>query len=241
VEWTEFVAACLDLSSETLDGDLKQIFARADRDGDGCLGMTDLAALLSDLLGADVVWGNVRQTLFELSGKTDVEAKVDWSSFQNHFRDISVQSLPESPEEDASRSDVSSNDCSADGSKAVDHPAATSAAEHSEVTSVAEPPPISPAPQQDAITPPADQHQSQPSVCVHAVDNCVDTVRFPCARKVAMSLQDGPAIAAAAWSGINPGDVSSQAESVAVEGSIQKPRRWQDQDFMAHFTDLFGF
>ena len=39
----------------------------------GCLGMTDLAALLSDLLGADVVWGNVRQTL---SGSQGVQTKL---------------------------------------------------------------------------------------------------------------------------------------------------------------------
>jgi calcium-dependent protein kinase len=83
VDWTEFVAACVQLSSDAFDADLERIFKQADSDGDGLLSQEDI----SKLLGAEHLRGDaVRDVFADLIGRTEQGARVDWLTFQQHFR-----------------------------------------------------------------------------------------------------------------------------------------------------------
>jgi len=83
VEWTEFVAGCIDLSSENLQDDLRLVFQQADADGDGLLTRDDVVGLLPEEQQREEV---VADTFRELSGRSEEEAKVDWTTFLRHFQ-----------------------------------------------------------------------------------------------------------------------------------------------------------
>jgi len=86
VDWTEFVASCIHLGSETLDADLQRIFEEADADGDGHLDRKELERLLS----AEHLRGQVTDDVMQdLVGKRGPKAKVDWPTFRRHFCSIS--------------------------------------------------------------------------------------------------------------------------------------------------------
>jgi len=85
VDWTEFVAACIQLGSETLQDDLWELFREADRDQDGLLDRQDVAQLLAvEHLREDAVDDAMRQ----LAGQPG--AKVDWPTFRRHFASVSA-------------------------------------------------------------------------------------------------------------------------------------------------------
>jgi len=81
VDWTEFVAASIDLGGDALEADLRHVFEQADGDGDGLLGQRDLELLLETDCGGDVAADLFR----ELAGHGEA-AQVDWPAFRLHFR-----------------------------------------------------------------------------------------------------------------------------------------------------------
>jgi calcium-dependent protein kinase len=85
VDWTEFVAACIQLSSDAFDAELKKIFQKADSDKDGLLTQDDIRKLLaSEKLRAEP--GATSDLFAELVGRTEQGARLDWDAFQRHFR-----------------------------------------------------------------------------------------------------------------------------------------------------------
>jgi Ca2+-binding EF-hand superfamily protein len=90
VDWTEFVAACIDLGDSSLNEDLRRVFEEADSDGDGFLvirDITDFLHLASDHLHSEAA----RDIMFELSGSRDVDVKVDWRTFRRYFTSIGTR------------------------------------------------------------------------------------------------------------------------------------------------------
>eukprot|EP00929_Paragymnodinium_shiwhaense_P034443 TRINITY_DN18742_c0_g1_i2.p1 TRINITY_DN18742_c0_g1~~TRINITY_DN18742_c0_g1_i2.p1 ORF type:complete len:898 (+),score=248.06 TRINITY_DN18742_c0_g1_i2:102-2795(+) len=98
VHWTEFVASCIHLGNETMEGELKRIFDEADTDNDGLLKQSDIAALLA----ADHLRGSegVRDMFVELRGRAEEDAKVDWTTFRRHFKSRGVEDLQPLADED---------------------------------------------------------------------------------------------------------------------------------------------
>jgi len=82
VTWTEFVAACLDLSDPKYDEHLRRIFEAADGDGDDLLSQDDLASMFAtEHLCTDVA----RDVFVEMTGRDEPGARLDWPTFRRHF------------------------------------------------------------------------------------------------------------------------------------------------------------
>jgi len=83
IEFSEFVAACLDLGSKDLEEDLRRVFESADTDDDGFLVKDDIAKLMvsDEMRGKEAV----KEVFQELAGRADQTAKVDWGMFRQHL------------------------------------------------------------------------------------------------------------------------------------------------------------
>lgn len=82
VTWTEFVAACTDLSSAAYDEHLRRAFEAADSDGDDLLSQEDIASMFAtDHLCNDVA----RDVFVEMTGREEDGARIDWPTFRQHF------------------------------------------------------------------------------------------------------------------------------------------------------------
>jgi len=88
VDWTEFVAACISLSSDEMDKDLQRIFKQADCDGDGMLSGEELSHLLA---GEHLRGDAVRDVLHDLIGRDEMSARVDFTTFRRHFRSHTIK------------------------------------------------------------------------------------------------------------------------------------------------------
>eukprot|EP00928_Gymnodinium_smaydae_P080856 TRINITY_DN64476_c0_g1_i1.p1 TRINITY_DN64476_c0_g1~~TRINITY_DN64476_c0_g1_i1.p1 ORF type:complete len:881 (+),score=227.84 TRINITY_DN64476_c0_g1_i1:93-2735(+) len=85
VDWSEFVAACVDLGSPRLEADLRRVFDEADGDGDALLDADDVAKLL--LADDSACAGEAaRVTMRDLVGRCEAGARLDWPTFLGHFR-----------------------------------------------------------------------------------------------------------------------------------------------------------
>jgi len=80
IDWSEFVACCLNLGSQDMEEELKRIFEEADADNDGYLGQSDLAKITQDTMCAQAV-----RDLFENLASQDRSARIGWESFRSHF------------------------------------------------------------------------------------------------------------------------------------------------------------
>lgn len=82
VDWSEFVAACIDLSDSRFEPRIMQTFNSADRDGDGLLSQEDICRLA----GSDEKSFFAVQDLFlHLVGRTESGARMDWHTFHRHI------------------------------------------------------------------------------------------------------------------------------------------------------------
>lgn len=82
VGWTEFVAACINLGSDEFEHTLREAFDEADSDDDGLLTQRDLSKMLPSGYTTELT-----QDMFgHLTGRTEVGARLDWSTFHQHFR-----------------------------------------------------------------------------------------------------------------------------------------------------------
>mmetsp|Transcript_4037 Transcript_4037/g.9249 ORF Transcript_4037/g.9249 Transcript_4037/m.9249 type:complete len:700 (-) Transcript_4037:172-2271(-) len=87
IDWTEFIAAIIPLSSKDLEKDLRQLFDQVDYDKDGCLDSQGLEELLAtNHLRAEVA----DEVMEHLVGRRGSKAKVDWQTFRRHFKSISA-------------------------------------------------------------------------------------------------------------------------------------------------------
>jgi len=84
IDWTEFVAACIEPADEKLNTDLEEVFKLADKDCDGWVSAEDLATLLQaeHLRGGDAL----HDALAGLIDSKMAEARVDLAMFREYFR-----------------------------------------------------------------------------------------------------------------------------------------------------------
>lgn len=86
IDWTEFVAACISLGSDSMEKDLQELFKEADSDQDGFLDKQDIAKLLAMKHPSEEV---VEKTMQQLLGDTtDPAGQVDWPTFRRHFNSV---------------------------------------------------------------------------------------------------------------------------------------------------------
>jgi calcium-dependent protein kinase len=84
INWTEFVAACVDFGSGIFKEDLRRFFDGADQDDDGLLSQEDLSRVLAgDHLQSKEALGDIFEVLV---GRRDPGARVDWKTFLSHFQ-----------------------------------------------------------------------------------------------------------------------------------------------------------
>lgn len=81
VDWTEFVAACIDLGTG-FEKDLRRIFDEADSDGDKLLSQQDLSSIL---ISSHFDAATAEDMFAELTGRAEQGARLDWSTFHAHF------------------------------------------------------------------------------------------------------------------------------------------------------------
>ncbi|CAE8717481.1 unnamed protein product, partial [Polarella glacialis] len=87
VDWTEFVAACVDLSRPELESTIWDIYRNADGDGDGLLSASDLAKMLP--LGHKYSGEMAANAFQDLTGRSGLEnsgERLDWTTFFKHLR-----------------------------------------------------------------------------------------------------------------------------------------------------------
>mmetsp|Transcript_81335 Transcript_81335/g.242397 ORF Transcript_81335/g.242397 Transcript_81335/m.242397 type:complete len:105 (+) Transcript_81335:191-505(+) len=94
MRWTEFVAACIQLGSDSLENDLFQLFQEVDGDHDGFLDKQDISKLLAVEHLRDDTVDHVMQ---DLIGQKGPIAKVDWPSFRRHFASVSLDQISSHP------------------------------------------------------------------------------------------------------------------------------------------------
>ncbi|CAK0870599.1 unnamed protein product [Prorocentrum cordatum] len=88
IDWTEFVAACIDLGGGLFDQELRRAFEDADSDGDGLLSQQDFSRLLAGrcVRGGGVGAGAAADVFADLAGRDGAGARLDWAAFLGHFR-----------------------------------------------------------------------------------------------------------------------------------------------------------
>jgi len=91
VDWTEFVAACVQLGCDSLEDDLFDVFAEADLDQDGFLDKEDIARLLAIEYRRNEA---VDEAMKDLLDQTEPTRKVDWETFRRHFSSFSFDGSP---------------------------------------------------------------------------------------------------------------------------------------------------
>ncbi|CAE7684113.1 CPK4 [Symbiodinium pilosum] len=97
VDWTEFVAACIDLGNPKLEPSIHLIFHNADRDHDGLLSMEDVQSLLPEAHrnakeAAQAIFIQITGRASETGGE-----RMDWHSFVSYLRRQARAGMPEEP------------------------------------------------------------------------------------------------------------------------------------------------
>ncbi|CAD7975939.1 unnamed protein product, partial [Amoebophrya sp. A120] len=88
VEYTEFVAGCLNFFDDNLDHMLWQAFQKFDKDGSGSLSVTEIAELLSK--GSEMGLGTLSPDANQVKAMiakldTNADGEVDWDEFRRFF------------------------------------------------------------------------------------------------------------------------------------------------------------
>eukprot|EP00930_Biecheleria_cincta_P002591 TRINITY_DN103599_c0_g1_i1.p1 TRINITY_DN103599_c0_g1~~TRINITY_DN103599_c0_g1_i1.p1 ORF type:complete len:930 (-),score=176.91 TRINITY_DN103599_c0_g1_i1:81-2870(-) len=99
VDWTEFVAACIDLSKPDFQPAIWQIFKAADKDRDGLLSAKDIEGMLP---GGHVYSKEAAKNIFiNLTGRwsEDGGARLDWDTFVTHLTKQATAGIPEKAED----------------------------------------------------------------------------------------------------------------------------------------------
>ncbi|CAE7830111.1 CPK4, partial [Symbiodinium microadriaticum] len=97
VDWTEFVAACIDLGNPKLEPSIHLIFHNADKDNDGLLSMEDVQSLLPE------AHRNAREAaqgiFIQITGRASETGgeRMDWHSFVSYLRRQARAGMPEEP------------------------------------------------------------------------------------------------------------------------------------------------
>jgi len=97
VDWTEFVAACIDLGNPKLEPSIHLIFHNADKDSDGLLSMEDVQSLLPE------AHRNAREAaqgiFIQITGRASETGgeRMDWHSFVSYLRRQARAGMPEEP------------------------------------------------------------------------------------------------------------------------------------------------
>eukprot|EP00437_Effrenium_voratum_P002449 CAMPEP_0181439584 /NCGR_PEP_ID=MMETSP1110-20121109/22506_1 /TAXON_ID=174948 /ORGANISM="Symbiodinium sp., Strain CCMP421" /LENGTH=845 /DNA_ID=CAMNT_0023563319 /DNA_START=49 /DNA_END=2583 /DNA_ORIENTATION=+ len=97
VDWTEFVAACIDLGNPKLEPCIQMIFLNADKDGDGLLSLQDIQSMLPE---AHRNAREAAQAIFlQITGRASESggARMDWHSFVTYLRRQARAGMPEEP------------------------------------------------------------------------------------------------------------------------------------------------
>ncbi|CAE7413653.1 ubiE, partial [Symbiodinium pilosum] len=92
LDWTEFVAALADLGDPKAETFLRRGFDAADSDGDGLLGMKELASLMhADHTRHALL---LQEYMVALCGRDSPGARFDWDAFRAHFRSPAEEREP---------------------------------------------------------------------------------------------------------------------------------------------------
>ncbi|CAE7022420.1 CPK1, partial [Symbiodinium sp. CCMP2456] len=84
LDWTEFVAALVDLGDPKAEAFLRRAFDVADSDGDGLLGLKELASMMHADEKKHALL--LQEYMVALCGRDSPGAKIDWAAFSRHFR-----------------------------------------------------------------------------------------------------------------------------------------------------------
>eukprot|EP00931_Biecheleriopsis_adriatica_P043762 TRINITY_DN25006_c0_g3_i1.p1 TRINITY_DN25006_c0_g3~~TRINITY_DN25006_c0_g3_i1.p1 ORF type:complete len:268 (+),score=64.40 TRINITY_DN25006_c0_g3_i1:53-805(+) len=96
VEWTEFRAACIDLSQPEFEERIFKTFQRSDEDKDNLLSAKDLGKMFPQgHKYFDEVVGTVFQELTGRDPKTNSGARLDWSTFYSHLKKCARDGMEE--------------------------------------------------------------------------------------------------------------------------------------------------
>ncbi|CAE8626550.1 unnamed protein product [Polarella glacialis] len=97
VDWTEFVAACVDLSRPELESAIWDIYRNADGDSDGLLSPSDLAKMLPQ--GHKYSSEMAANAFQELTGRSGLESgeRLDWTTFFKHLRQCARDGMSDEP------------------------------------------------------------------------------------------------------------------------------------------------
>lgn len=94
VDWTEFVAACIDLGSPTIEPCIQMIFQTADKDRDGLLSLQDVRSLLPE--GHRNAKEAAQAIFLQITGRaSETGARMDWHSFITHLQRQARSGMPE--------------------------------------------------------------------------------------------------------------------------------------------------
>eukprot|EP00435_Cladocopium_sp_Y103_P054708 s2949_g17.t3 len=94
VDWTEFVAACIDLGSPTIEPCIQMIFQTADKDRDGLLSLQDVRSLLPE--GHRNAKEAAQAIFLQITGRaSETGARMDWHSFITHLHRQARSGMPE--------------------------------------------------------------------------------------------------------------------------------------------------
>eukprot|EP00413_Alexandrium_margalefii_P021748 CAMPEP_0204568608 /NCGR_PEP_ID=MMETSP0661-20131031/37281_1 /ASSEMBLY_ACC=CAM_ASM_000606 /TAXON_ID=109239 /ORGANISM="Alexandrium margalefi, Strain AMGDE01CS-322" /LENGTH=705 /DNA_ID=CAMNT_0051576649 /DNA_START=110 /DNA_END=2227 /DNA_ORIENTATION=+ len=93
VDWTEFVAACVQLECSSLDADLRYLFEEADRDKDGFLNKQEFASLAGIDHEDDEAMEDAMQ---DFQGELTPDGRLGWKSFRIYFSSDSSKRRPKS-------------------------------------------------------------------------------------------------------------------------------------------------
>lgn len=95
VDWTEFVAACIDLGSPTIEPCIQMIFKTADKDRDGLLSLQDVRSLLPE--GHRNAKEAAQAIFLQITGRASETGgeRMDWHSFITHLQRQARSGMPE--------------------------------------------------------------------------------------------------------------------------------------------------
>ena len=94
IHWTEFIAACIDLSQPEFEPKIFKIFQDADADRDNLLAASDLMNTFPQ--GHKYSFETAATIFRDLTGRDanqDKGARMDWTTFYSHLRSCSVNGL----------------------------------------------------------------------------------------------------------------------------------------------------
>lgn len=97
VDWTEFVAACIDLGNPKIEPCIQMIFHNADKDTDGLLSLQDVRSLLPE--GHRNAKEAAQAIFLQITGRASETGgeRMDWHSFITHLRRQARSGMPDEP------------------------------------------------------------------------------------------------------------------------------------------------